>query len=179
MSPVPARIALDTERTIGEISPRLFGGFAEHMGRCVYGGLYDPVSPHADERGFRRDVLAALRELNLRLIRYPGGNFLSGYCWLDGVGPRPQRPRRRELAWQSIETNQFGTNEFVEYCRLLPAEPMLGVNLGTGSIEAAAALVEYCNAPAGTTYADLRVAHGYPQPHGVTHWCLGNEMDGP
>jgi alpha-N-arabinofuranosidase len=179
MPPSPARISLDTERSIGEISPRLFGGFAEHMGRCIYGGIYDPSSPHADERGFRGDVVSALRELNLRLIRYPGGNFLSGYHWRDGVGPRPQRPRRRELAWQSIETNQFGTNEFIEFCRMLRAEPMLGVNLGTGTIEEAAAFVEYCNAPAGTTYADLRVAHGYPQPHGVTHWCLGNEMDGP
>jgi alpha-N-arabinofuranosidase len=178
-SPLSARVVLDNERTIGAISPRLFGGFAEHMGRCVYGGIYDPSSPHADERGFRRDVQAALREMRLSILRYPGGNMLSGYDWRDGVGPREARPRRRELAWQSIETNQFGTNEFIDYCRATNIEPMLGANLGTGTIAEAAALVEYCNAPAGTLYADMRVKHGYAQPHGVKYWCLGNEMDGP
>ena len=178
-TPPAARIMLDNERTIGAISPLLFGGFAEHMGRCIYGGIYDPASPYADERGFRRDVLAALREMRLRILRYPGGNFLSGYDWRDGVGPREQRPRRRDLAWQSIETNQFGTNEFIEFCRALDIEPMLGVNLGTGTIADAAALVEYCNAPTGTFYADLRAAHGYVEPHAVQYWCLGNEMDGP
>jgi alpha-L-arabinofuranosidase len=178
-TPPTARITLDIERTIGPISPLLFGGFAEHMGRCVYGGLYDPASPHADERGFRRDVQAALREMRLSILRYPGGNFLSGYDWRDGVGPRDLRPRRRDLAWQSIETNQFGTNEFIGYCRALNIEPMLGVNLGTGTIADAAALVEYCNAPVGTRYADLRAEHGYTEPHAVKYWCLGNEMDGP
>jgi alpha-N-arabinofuranosidase len=178
-SSLTARVTLDTERTIGAISPLLFGGFAEHMGRCVYGGMYDPTSPHADERGFRRDVQAALREMRLSILRYPGGNMLSGYDWRDGVGPREQRPRRRELAWQSIETNQFGTNEFIEYCRASAIQPMLGVNLGTGTIADAAALVEYCNAPAGTRYADLRAEHGYAEPHAVKYWCLGNEMDGP
>lgn len=174
-----ARVSLDIERTVGPISPLLFGGFAEHMGRCIYQGIYEPGSPQADERGFRRDVLAALRELNPRTLRYPGGNFLSGYSWLDGVGPRAARPRRRELAWKSIETNQFGTDEFIAYCRELGAAPMLGVNLGTGDIAGAAALVEYCNAPAGSFYADMRVANGSPQPHNVRYWCLGNEMDGP
>jgi alpha-N-arabinofuranosidase len=149
------------------------------MGRCIYGGVYDPASPHADERGLRTDVLAALRELNFRSIRYPGGNFLSGYRWEDGVGPREQRPRRRELAWHSIETNQFGTNEFIDFCKAVKAAPMLGVNMGTGTIQDAAALVEYCNAPTGSHYSDLRAAHGYPAPHGVAYWCLGNEMDGP
>jgi alpha-L-arabinofuranosidase len=142
-SPLTARITLDNERTIGTISPLLFGGFAEHMGRCVYGGLYDPASPLADERGFRRDVQAALREMRLSILRYPGGNFLSGYDWHDGIGPKEQRPRRRELAWRSIESNQFGTNEFMDYCRALDIQPMLGVNLGTGTISDAAALVEY------------------------------------
>jgi alpha-L-arabinofuranosidase len=174
-----AQIYLDTNRTIAAISPLLFGGFAEHMGRCVYEGIYDPASPHADEQGFRRDVLAALREQKYTTIRYPGGNFLSGYNWLDGVGPKAQRPRRRELAWQSTETNQFGTNEFIEFCRAIRAEPMLGVNMGTGTIEQAAALVEYCNAPTGTYYADLRAQHGYREPHKVPYWCVGNEMDGP
>ena len=129
-----ARVTLDNERTIGAISPLLFGGFAEHMGRCVYGGLYEPGSPLADERGFRRDVQDALRAMGLTILRYPGGNMLSGYEWRDGVGPKEQRPRRREMAWQSIETNQFGTNEFVDYCRSLDILPMLGVNLGTGTI---------------------------------------------
>ncbi|HEU5101289.1 MAG TPA: alpha-N-arabinofuranosidase [Roseiflexaceae bacterium] len=174
-----ARVTLDNERTIGAISPLLFGGFAEHMGRCVYGGLYDPSSSQADERGFRRDVQQALREMRLSILRYPGGNMLSGYDWRDGVGPKEQRPRRRELAWQSIETNQFGTNEFIDYCRATDIQPMLGVNLGTGTIADAAALVEYCNAPAGTLYADMRVAHGYAAPHNVQYWCVGNEMDGP
>ncbi|MDQ3248651.1 MAG: alpha-N-arabinofuranosidase [Chloroflexota bacterium] len=174
-----AKIYINRHRTIGEISPLLFGGFAEHMGRCIYEGIYDPASPHADETGLRRDVLAALREQQYTTIRYPGGNFLSGYNWLDGVGPQAQRPRRRELAWQSIETNQFGTNEFIDFCRLLETQPMLGVNMGTGTIQDAANLVEYCNAPVGTYYADLRASHGYREPHNVKYWCVGNEMDGP
>jgi alpha-N-arabinofuranosidase len=179
MTTQSAQILIDTHRTIAPISPLLFGGFAEHMGRCIYEGIYDPASPLADERGFRTDVIDALREQQYTIIRYPGGNFLSGYNWLDGVGPKDQRPRRRELAWQSIETNQFGTNEFIEYCRTLDVLPMLGVNMGAGSIQEAANLVEYCNAPAGTYYADLRKAHGYPEPHHVKYWCVGNEMDGP
>ena len=174
-----AQLLIDTSRTIGEISPLIFGGFAEHMGRCIYGGLYEPGSPHADARGFRRDVLAALREQGYTVMRYPGGNFVSGYDWLDGVGPPDQRPRRRELAWQSIESNQFGTNEFMDWCREAQIAPMMAVNLGTGTIEQAGALVEYCNAHSGTDYADLRAAHGYPQPHDVRYWCLGNEVDGP
>jgi alpha-N-arabinofuranosidase len=174
-----ARVTLDNERTVGAISRHLFGGFAEHMGRCVYGGLYDPGSGQADERGFRRDVQAALREMGISILRYPGGNMLSGYEWLDGVGPKEQRPRRRELAWQSIENNQFGTNEFIEYCRATGIEPMLGVNLGTGTLADAAALVEYCNMPTGTKYSDLRAEHGYAEPHNVRYWCVGNEMDGP
>lgn len=174
-----AHIYLDTERGISPISPLLFSGFAEHMGRAIYEGIYDPKSPHADERGLRKDVLAALRELNFRAMRYPGGNFLSGYRWLDGVGPVEQRPRRRDLAWQSIETNEFGTNEFIEFCKAVNTEPMFAVNMGTGTIQDAANLVEYCNAPVGTQYANLRAEHGYHDPHNVKYWCLGNEMDGP
>ena len=136
-------------------------------------------SAQADENGLRRDVLAALRELNFRSMRYPGGNFLSGYRWEDGIGPQAQRPRRRELAWQSIETNQFGTDEFLHFCREINTEPMLGVNMGTGDIQDAANLVEYCNAPTGSQYADKRAANGNADPWGVTYWCLGNEMDGP
>jgi alpha-N-arabinofuranosidase len=149
------------------------------MGRCVYEGIYDPESPQADERGFRKDVLDALRAQAYTTIRYPGGNFLSGYNWLDGVGPKEQRPRRRELAWQSIETNQFGTNEFMDFCKAINAAPMLGVNMGTGGIQAASDLVEYCNVPGGTHWSDLRASHGYRDPHNVHYWCVGNEMDGP
>jgi alpha-N-arabinofuranosidase len=178
-APRAARIVLDHEYAIAPISPLLFGGFAEHMGRCIYEGMYDPHSQLADERGYRRDVLEALRALNLRVIRYPGGNFLSGYNWLDGVGPREQRPRRRDMAWYSIETNQFGTHEFIDYCRELGTDPMLAVNLGTGTIQGAGDLVEYCNAPTGTYYADLRAAHGSRDPFKVHYWCIGNEMDGP
>lgn len=174
-----ATIYLDSQRSIAPISPLLFGGFAEHMGRCVYEGMYDPASPLSDARGFRRDVIDALRDQGYTTVRYPGGNFLSGYNWLDGVGPKDKRPRRRELAWQSTETNEFGTNEFIEWCREVDTAPMLGVNMGTGSIQAAADLVEYCNAPTGTYYADLRASHGYREPHNVNLWCVGNEMDGP
>ena len=174
-----AVITIDTKRVISEISPLLFSGFAEHMGRCIYDGVYDPKSPQADENGLRRDVLSALRELNYRAMRYPGGNFVSGYRWEDGIGPKETRPRRRELAWQSIETNQFGTDEFLGFCREIGTAPMLAVNLGTGEIQDAANLVEYCNAPTGSKYADMRAANGSRDPHGVKFWCLGNEMDGP
>ena len=179
MSTSKAQVFLDRNRTIAPISPLLFGGFAEHMGRCIYEGIYDPKSPYADERGLRKDVLEALRDQAYTVIRYPGGNFLSGYDWLDGVGPKEQRPRRRELAWQSLETNQFGTNEFMEFCASINAAPMLGVNMGTGTIQAAADLVEYCNGPQGSRWADLRASHGYREPHNVRYWCVGNEMDGP
>jgi alpha-L-arabinofuranosidase len=179
VSSLTARLLIDHERVIAPISPLLFGGFAEHMGRCVYGGIYDPSSSHADEHGLRRDVMAALKDVGYTTIRYPGGNFLSGYHWQDGIGPKERRPRRRDLAWQSVDTNQFGTDEFMQFCRTLGAAPMLGVNLGTGTIEEAGNLVEYANAPAGTHYADLRAANGHPEPYGVPLWCLGNEMDGP
>lgn len=179
MATSTAQVFLDTNRTIAPISPLLFGGFAEHMGRCIYQGIYDPESPHADERGLRQDVMEALRDQAYTVIRYPGGNFLSGYNWLDGVGPKEGRPRRRELAWQSIETNQFGTNEFIEFCTAVNVAPMLGVNMGTGDIQSASDLVEYCNVAAGTYWSDLRVSHGYTAPHKVRYWCVGNEMDGP
>lgn len=174
-----ARITIDSKRVISEISPLLFSGFAEHLGRCIYEGIYDPASPQADKNGLRVDVLSALRELNFRSMRYPGGNFVSGYHWEDGIGPKDERPARRELAWQSIETNQFGTDEFIQFCREIDSEPMLAVNLGTGTIQDAANLVEYCNAPAGSKYANMRAANGHANPYGVKYWCLGNEMDGP
>jgi alpha-N-arabinofuranosidase len=164
---------------IGATDHRLFGAFIEHLGRCVYGGIYEPGHPTADEHGFRRDVLALVRELAPTIMRYPGGNFVSGYNWEDGVGPPAQRPRRLDLAWLSTETNQFGTNEFIDWCRLANIEPMLAVNLGTRGADAARNMVEYCNHPGGTALSDLRHRHGWEQPHGVKFWCLGNEMDGP
>ena len=179
MSNTKAQVFLDINRTIAPISPLLFGGFAEHMGRCVYEGIYDPESPHADANGLRKDVMEALRDQSYTVIRYPGGNFLSGYNWLDGVGPKEGRPRRRELAWQSIETNQFGTNEFMRFCAEINTAPMLGVNMGTGDAQSACALVEYCNAPQGTYWSDLRASHGFAKPHNVRYWCVGNEKDGP
>ena len=179
MSTSKAQVFVDRNRTIAPISPLLFGGFVEHMGRCVYEGIYDPKSPHADERGLRKDVMEALRDQTYTTIRYPGGNFLSGYDWLNGVGPRDQRPRLRELAWQSSETNHFGTNEFMEFCKAIDAAPMLGVNMGTGTIQSAADLVEYCNVSQGTKWSDLRIRHGVQDPHNVRYWCVGNEMDGP
>jgi alpha-N-arabinofuranosidase len=149
------------------------------MGRAVYGGLYDPESPLADPKGWRADVLERLGDLEMTVMRYPGGNFASGYHWQDGVGPRESRPRVRELAWNSIEPNLVGTDEFLALARQMGWEPMLTVNLGTGSPEEARNWVEYCNSPAGTRFADMRIANGTETPYGVRLWCLGNEMDGP
>ena len=171
-------ITLHTKYQIGAVDPRIFGGFLEHMGRGVYEGVYDPQSPHADEDGSRTDVLGALRRLNMTAMRYPGGNFVSGYHWLDGVGPRDQRPTVRELAWKSLEPNHFGTDEFMKLCHKMTWTPMFAVNLGTGTPEEASNWVEYCNASAGTKYADMRVANGNLEPYAVKMWCLGNEMDG-
>ena len=172
-------IHLHSNFQIGQVDPRIFGGFLEHMGRAVYEGVYDPKCTHADDDGFRTDVLESLKGLDYSVMRYPGGNFVSGYHWLDGVGPREQRPTVRDLAWQSIEPNQIGTDEYIKLCRLMNWEPMITVNLGTGTPEEARNWVEYCNSPAGTKYADMRVANGNPQPYAVKLWCLGNEMDGP
>ncbi len=177
--PGSARITLDSARSIGKISPLLFGGFVEHMGRGVYGGIYDPGSPLADAEGFRRDVADAIRELGITVIRYPGGNYLSGHHWIDGVGPRGLRPTRRDLAWRSLESNMIGTDEFMRFCRLVGGQPMLGVNLGTGTIEEAGGLVEYVNGAPGSYFADMRVANGSVDAYHVPYWCLGNEMDGP
>jgi alpha-N-arabinofuranosidase len=173
------RVRLHRDALIGETDPRLFGAFVEHLGRCVYGGIFEPEHATADAHGFRRDVLELVRELAPTIMRYPGGNFVSGYNWEDGVGPPAQRPRRLDLAWLSTETNRFGTNEFIDWCRLAGIEPMLAVNLGTRGADAARSLLEYCNHPGGTAWSDLRRGHGWEQPHGVKLWCLGNEMDGP
>jgi alpha-N-arabinofuranosidase len=173
------RVILDPAYKIAEVDPRIFGGFLEHMGRAVYEGVYDPQSSHADENGFRKDVLGALRLLRMTAMRYPGGNFASGFHWMDGIGPKNQRPTIRELAWQSIEPNQFGTDEFIKMAGGMDWTPMLTVNLGTGSPEEARNWVEYCNSPVGTRYANLRAGNGSEAPYNVKLWCLGNEMDGP
>ncbi|HYN88974.1 MAG TPA: alpha-L-arabinofuranosidase C-terminal domain-containing protein, partial [Ardenticatenaceae bacterium] len=173
-----ARIIADPEFRIGDVDPRLYGSFIEHLGRAVYTGIYEPDHPTADENGFRRDVLDIVRELNTPIVRYPGGNFVSGYDWRDGVGPKSQRPRRLDLAWMSIEPNEVGTDEFVEWARLANTEVNMAVNLGSGGINEARSLVEYCNHPGGSLYSDMRIANGYREPHKIKTWCLGNEMDG-
>ena len=164
---------------VSEVDKRIYGSFVEHLGRAVYGGVYEPGHPEADENGFRKDVIELVKELNVPLVRYPGGNFVSGYNWEDGVGPKESRPRRLELAWRTIETNELGTNEFMDWAKLVNAEVNMAVNLGTRGVDAARNLVEYCNHPSGTYYSDLRVSHGYKDPHNIKTWCLGNEMDGP
>jgi alpha-L-arabinofuranosidase len=173
------RIYLDSRRTISPLDPNLFGSFLEHLGRAIYEGVYDPGSSLSDGNGFRKDVIDEVRQLGVPIIRYPGGNFVSGYNWLDGVGPKQDRPRILDKAWNTIDTNQFGTNEFMAWCKLVGAKPLMGLNLGTGTPERAAALVEYCNVEKGTKWSDLRRSHGVEQPYKVEHWCLGNEMDGP
>jgi alpha-N-arabinofuranosidase len=173
-----AVVRIDTARAVAVIDRKIYGNFAEHLGRCIYGGIYEPGSPLSDERGFRTDVAEVVRDLGVSILRWPGGNFVSGYHWLDGVGPREDRPHRHDLAWHAIETNQFGTNEFIAYCRLIGAEPYLCLNLGTGTIDEAAAWLAYCNCDDSTYYAELRRKHGHREPHRVTYWGLGNELYG-
>jgi len=173
-----ARIFLNSRRTIAPLDRNLFGSFLEHLGRAIYEGIYDPRSKFADANGFRRDVMDEIRKLGVPIIRYPGGNFVSGYNWLDGVGPKQDRPRVLDKAWNSINSNHFGTNEYMAWCKAVGTLPLMGLNLGTGTAEEAAALVEYCNVDSGTKWSELRRKHGYAQPYNVKHWCLGNEMDG-
>jgi alpha-N-arabinofuranosidase len=174
-----ARAVINAARYRAELDRRIFGSFLEHLGRAVYTGVYEPGSPLADQNGFRKDVLGEIKTLNVPIVRYPGGNFVSGYHWLDGVGPKDKRPTVLERAWNSLETNQFGTNEFIAWCKLVGTEPLLGFNLGTAAPEEAVAYVEYCNVDKGTKWSDLRRQHGVDRPHNVRYWCLGNEMDGP
>jgi alpha-N-arabinofuranosidase len=173
-----ARAVINRARIRADLDRHILGSFVEHLGRCVYGGVYDPGSKLADASGFRKDVIAEVKELGVPVIRYPGGNFISGYHWLDSVGPKKDRPTVLDRAWNSIETNQFGTNEFMDWCKLAGAEPLLGFNFGTEPAEMAAALVEYCNIEKGTKWSELRRQHGYEKPHNVKYWCMGNEMDG-
>src|SRR5437016_6105363 len=173
------RVYLDSHRVMSPLDRNIFGSFLEHLGRAIYEGIYEPGSKFSDSNGFRKDMLDEIKHLGVPIIRYPGGNFVSGYNWLDGVGPKKDRPRKLEKAWNSIETNQFGTNDFMAWCKLVGCKPLMGLNLGTSTPEMAAALVEYCNVEKGTKWSDLRREHGIAEPHKVEHWCLGNEMDGP
>lgn len=174
-----AKITAAAEMKIGEIDRRVFGSFIEHLGRAVYGGIYEPGHPLADEEGFRTDVIKMINELDVPIVRYPGGNFVSGYNWEDGVGPVSERPERLELAWGVTEPNLFGTNEFMRWCKKAKTSPMMAVNLGTRGPDEARQLVEYCNHKDNSKYSDLRIKHGYKDPWDVKLWCLGNEMDGP
>src|SRR5699024_7948349 len=174
-----ASMLVDKSFVLSDIDERIYGSFLEHLGRAVYDGIYEPGHPLADGQGFRKDILELVRSLKVPIVRYPGGNFVSGYNWEDGVGPIAERPRRLELAWVSIETNEIGTNEFADWAKKAETDVMMAVNLGTRGADAARNLVEYCNHPSGTYWSDQRIAHGYKQPHGFKTWCLGNEMDGP
>jgi alpha-L-arabinofuranosidase len=178
-SSTTTRVVVDPSRQVSVLDPHIFGSFLEQLGRAIYTGIYDPGSKLADANGFRTDVMEEIHGLGVPIIRWPGGNFVSGYHWLDGVGPKKDRPRVLDRAWNTLETNQFGTNEFMTWCKQAGTEPLMGLNFGTGSAEMAAALVEYCNVDQGTRWSDLRRQHGYEAPHNVKYWCLGNEMDGP
>ena len=173
-----AIIKIDADRVVGQVDPNIFGGFVEHLGRCVYGGIYEEGSELSDEHGYRKDVLQAVRDLRTPVLRWPGGNFVSGYHWTDGIGPREQRPRHMELAWNSVETNQFGTDEFMHYCQTLGIEPYICVNMGTGTIDEARNWVEYCNGTGDTYWANLRRQNGHAEPYNVKYWGLGNEVYG-
>ncbi len=175
----PARAVINQARYRSELDRRLLGAFLEHLGRAIYTGVYEPGSALADRNGFRTDVITQIKGLGVPIMRYPGGNFVSGYNWLDGVGPKNTRPTVLERAWNSLETNQFGTNEFIAWCKLTGTEPLLAFNLGTSMPEMAVAYVEYCNVDKGTKWSALRRSHGYEPPHNVRYWCMGNEMDGP
>ncbi|MCL6603140.1 MAG: alpha-N-arabinofuranosidase [Paenibacillus sp.] len=174
-----ATMIVDKDFVIGDIDERIYGSFIEHLGRAVYGGIYEPGHAQSDESGFREDVLELIKELKVPIVRYPGGNFVSGYNWEDSVGPKNERKRRLELAWRTIETNEFGFNEFVDWAKKANTEVMMAINLGTRGIDAARNILEYSNHPSGTYWSDLRREHGYEKPHGIKTWCLGNEMDGP
>ncbi|OCJ07179.1 alpha-N-arabinofuranosidase [Rhizobium sp. AC27/96] len=174
-----ANVVIHRDFRIADIDDRLYSSFLEHLGRAIYGGIYEPGHPTADENGFRKDVIELVRELNSPYCRYPGGNFVSAYNWEDGVGPRSERPVRLDLAWRTRESNQIGVNEFVDWCKKANTKPMLAVNLGSRGLDAARNFLEYCNHPSGTYWSDLRRKHGWADPHDVKLWCLGNEMDGP
>lgn len=174
-----ASVKLHKDFTVSEVDKRIYGSFIEHLGRAVYSGIYEPGHETADEDGFRQDVLDLIKEIDVPVIRYPGGNFVSGYDWEDGVGPVEERPKRLELAWGVTEPNEIGVNEFAKWLKKANSEMMMAVNLGTRGPDEARQLLEYCNHPSGSKYSDLRIKHGYQEPHNFKLWCLGNEMDGP
>ena len=174
-----AKIILDKDFVIGQIDKRIYGSFIEHLGRAVYGGIYEPDHPEADELGFRKDVIGYVKELDVPIVRYPGGNFVSGFNWEDSVGPVEQRPKRLDLAWFTTETNEVGLHEFADWSEAANSEIMYAVNLGTRGPEEARDIVEYANHPSGSKFSDMRIANGRKEPFGIKLWCLGNEMDGP
>ncbi len=178
-APLRARIKIDTERVIGNIDPKIYGNFIEHLGRCIDGGIFEEKSPLSDANGFRKDVLEAVRKLNVTQLRWPGGNFSSNYHWKDGIGPRDQRPPRLEMAWGTVESNRFGTHEFLQYAEMLGTQPYICCNLGTGTWTDAQQWVEYCNSSEDTAMTRLRRQNGRRDPWKVPYWGLGNEMDGP
>ena len=173
-----AKMIIDKDFKVDKVDERIYGSFIEHLGRAVYDGLYQPGNPQSDEEGFRKDVIEMVKELGVPIVRYPGGNFVSSFVWEDSVGPVEQRPRRLELAWQSLETNEVGVNEFAKWAKKVNSDLMMAVNLGTRGIADACNLLEYCNHPGGTKYSDMRISHGVKEPHNIKVWCLGNEMDG-
>lgn len=173
-----AKCFSDKHYSIGKIDDKLYSSFTEHLGRSIYSGIYEPGHPTADEKGYRQDVADLVKELAVPVIRYPGGNFVSCYDWHDGIGPKENRPKRMDYAWATIETNEFGIDEFCQWAEKVGIEPMIAVNLGTGNIKDAGDLVEYCNHPGGTYWSDLRAKNGHPEPYGIKYWCLGNEMEG-
>ena len=173
------KVFVDRNLSISEIDRRIFGSFTEHMGRCIYGGIYEPGSPFADEDGYRQDVIELVKELGITIVRYPGGNFLSGYDWRDGVGPKENRPQRLDLAWHSLETNQFGLDEFMKWTEKSDVQPMMAVNVGSAGLKEALELLEYTNVDAESKWAQYRVENGRQNPYDIKVWCLGNEMDGP
>lgn len=174
-----AKIILDKDYTVGKVDKRIYGSFIEHLGRAVYGGIYEPDHPEADEDGFRKDVIEMVRQLGVPLVRYPGGNFVSGFNWEDSVGPREQRPKRLDLAWFTTETNEVGMHEFAHWAEKAGSEVMYAINLGSRGPEQARDVVEYANHPGGSKFSDMRIANGQKEPFGIKLWCLGNEMDGP
>jgi alpha-L-arabinofuranosidase len=178
-APPAARIKIDLDRAIGAVDPMVFGNFAEHLGRMIYGGIYDEHSPLSDASGYRKDVMEAVRGLGVSILRWPGGNFASGYHWMDGIGPKDQRPVRAELAWNDLESNRFGTDEFLRYCELTKIEPYITINLGLGTVDEARYWVEYTNEKRHTYWADQRRKNGRDAPYNVKYWALGNEIDGP
>ena len=174
-----AEIVIDKSKVISQIDDRIYGSFIEHLGRAVYGGIYEPGHASADDMGFRQDVMDMIKELKVPIVRYPGGNFVSGYNWEDGTGDKSKRPKKMELAWTSIETNEVGIDEFQKWAKRAGSEVMMAVNLGTRGADDARNLVEYCNSETDTYYANMRRQNGFDKPFGIKTWCLGNEMDGP